>query len=432
MAYIPGGGLKKALNQLENPIYPDIKKGPPRFVWSRKHWNVDTGATMRDTEPYTQFIEPAVLAQSRNYNKTVYGQSSHKDIVNAEFRPPLLSYYEDIGPLSRVPATIHAIIPHINPGTAGHGGGTSGYTAKNERSSDIVGALTDRIGAKEWRPTFYAPMDLPQDNSVLPDLEMKLPSISVDAGYNVPFTSGIQEQNPNLGDNKLSPLMNAGYTTQVKLDGETGFENYQTKLNIPEISVTAGTNTPFKMDAPLAVETYELGDNRPNVSVDAGKNTNFTVNPDVQTPILRYNRPQTSVTAGTNTPFEANIETPVIELEKKLGMAPLNVVNPGSESGFKNYTNTDIGLTTSVDEHIRTNRPSYSYTVTPKVPAFRTKNEESHRPHFRQRLQTSKTYGQISQTGSSRIPEFNFRQPRTTLAGKTIADLTKRKVKYRF
>ena len=125
MSTVLGNGIKKPLNMIENPVYPDIKKGPPRFVWSRKYWQVDPGATMRDTEPITQFIEPAVLAQSRDYNKTVYGQSSHKDIVNAAFRPPLLDYYEDIGPLNRIPATTKAIIPHINPSTAGHGGGTS-------------------------------------------------------------------------------------------------------------------------------------------------------------------------------------------------------------------------------------------------------------------------------------------------------------------
>ena len=168
---------------IENPVYPDIKKGPPRFVWSRKHWNVDTGATLMATEPFTQMIENAVLAQSRDYNKTVYGQSSHRDIVNAEFRPPLISYYEDIGPLNRVPTKIQALVPRINPTTSTDGGGTSGYLSKNDRPSAIEGALTDRVKKGDARPTFYAPYEVPQDNSVLPDLEAKLPAISLNSGW---------------------------------------------------------------------------------------------------------------------------------------------------------------------------------------------------------------------------------------------------------
>ena len=167
MAYIPGSGAKKPLNLLQNPIQPAIKQAPPRFVWSRKHWQVDAGATLRDTEANTQFIDDAILAQSRDYNQTVYGVTSHRDVVNAEFRPPLISYYEDIGPLNRLPATLQAIIPHINPGTADHDGGTGTYSSRNQRPSDIEKHITDRISTGEMRPTFYAPMDIPKDNSVL-------------------------------------------------------------------------------------------------------------------------------------------------------------------------------------------------------------------------------------------------------------------------
>lgn len=172
---------------IENPVYPDIRQGPPRFTWSRKYAPVDTGAVLKSTEPFTQLVSPAILAQSRDYNKTVYGQSSHRDIVNAEFRPPPVSYYEDVAPLSRLPTKIHAIVPHINPGTAGFDSGTSGYTAQTTRPSDITKNLTDRVKTGELRPTFYAPLEMPQDNSVLPDLEVAIPNISAHAGWDVPL-----------------------------------------------------------------------------------------------------------------------------------------------------------------------------------------------------------------------------------------------------
>ena len=537
-SYTPGSGLKKPMNMLENPVYPDIKKGPPRFVWSRKHWNVDVGATLRDTEPFIQFIEPAVLAQSRSYNTTVYGQSSHKDIVNAEFRPPLLSPYEDLGPLTRVPATIHAIIPRINPSTAGHGSGTSGYTAKNERVADVAGALTDRVKAGEWRPTFYAPMEVPMDNSVLPDLEVKMPSVSIHAGWNIPIYVAPQPSDRDLGEARLGNVpIHPGHTTSLRLNGQSGMEKYQAhdnrpaasvtaganpqmqisgpgifpveayelrdnrpnvsvtagsnpqmqisgpgitpiegyelgnnrpnvsvtaganpqmqisgpgitpveayelKNNRPNVSVTAGANPQMQVSGPgitpveayelrdnrpnvsvtaganpqmqisgpgiFSDEEYELGDNRPNVSVTAGMNTPLQIDAETRVEDLMYNRPQVSVSAGMNVPMQLNAETRVEDLLTKLGETPVRVLNPGSETGFKMQT----ALYNDPDEYIQENRPAYSYTVPSEVPAYRSQNSQTHRPHFRERLQPDKSYGQISHSGGS-IPRSGVERPR--------------------
>lgn len=360
------GGIKKPLNMMENPVYPDIKKAPPRFVWSRKHWDVDVGQTLRETETMTQFYEPAVLAQSRDYNRTVYGQSSHRDIVNAEFRPPLLSPYEDLGPLSRVPATIHAIIPHINPSTAGHDG-TSGYTAKNQRVNNIEKALTDRIKAGEWRATFYAPIDMPMDNSVLPDLEMKIPSVSAHAGWEIPVRINAPIKTPDLGDEKLNVPLQSGYRTDLRLNGNTGRENLELRHNRPQVSATAGMNNPVLIDAETRVD-FDLD----------------------------YNRPQVSATAGINTPIQINadINGDAINLETQI-VAPIGVLNPGSESGYKER----MEAYTNVETYIGDNRPMYSYAVPAEVPAFREQNVLTHRPNMRQRLQPQKSYGQISQSG---------------------------------
>ena len=427
--YSPGAGLKKPMNMLENPVYPDIKKGPPRFVWSRKHWQVDEGATLRDTEPFTQFIEPAVLAQSRDYNKTVYGQSSHRDIVNAEFRPPLLSYYEDIGPLTRVPATIHAIVPHINPSTAGHDGGTSGYESRNQRTSDVAGALTDRIKNKEWRPTFYAPMDIPADNSVLPDLEAKLPPISVHAGWNIPIYIAPQPEEHDLGDERFTVPLQAGYRSQVQLDGPSGYEGLELSDNRPAVSADAGQTTQLRLDGPSGYEGTELSDNRPSVSSSAGMNTPVRLDAETQVEELMYNRPQVSAGAGMNTPVRLDAETRVEELIEKLGGTPVAVLNPGSETGYK----SQVEMYTDVDEHVRDNRPMYSYVVPKEVPAYRTRNEQTHQPHFRERLQVPKAYGQISQTGGA-IPKMGLEQRRTSLGGKMLERMApkKKQAQYHF
>jgi len=413
-AYIPGAGIKKALNQISGPIYPDIKQGPPRFVWSRKHWDVDVGATMRDTEPITQFYESAVLAQSRDYNsQTAYGKSSHKDIVNANFRPPLIDQYEDLGPLTRIPATTRAIIPHINPSTVSDGG-TSGYIAKNERASDIEGALSDRVSGGQWRPTFFAPIEVPMDNSILPDLEAKLPSVSVFSGCKFPVNVGYDAtqgmswadvQSITMGD-KPSPLIDAGYTTKVRLDGESGFENFTLGDNRPRVSASAGMNTPVRldMDTPIPI----LDDNRPHVSASAGMNTPVRLDMDTPIPILNDNRPMVSADAGISTPVRLDMESPyeTMELSTKIEQTPVMVLNPGSENGYHERQN----MYSRPDDYIQDKRPSYSYVIPGEEPIYREKNEMTYRPHFHEKLQASKSYGQLSQSGGA-IPRSGMNIP---------------------
>ena len=456
-------GIKKPLNAIENPVFPDIKKAPPRFVWSRKHWQVDPGAVLRDTEPYVQFIEPAILAQSRDYNKTVYGQSSHKEIVNANFRPPLIRQYEDLEPLTRIPAKVNPVLPHINPGTAGHDGGTSGYTAKNQRSNDIESALTDRIKSGEMRPTFYAPMDVPIDNSVLPDLEAKLPPISVHSGWQFPSYNTQEHPEIDLGEEKIEALpIQTGFTPSFTIDGPHGFENYQAHENRPTYSATAGMNNPFEFNAPNSSESLELYrnlpetsvdagmntpyqfngempeielfDNRPQVSVSAGMNTPIEIDGEQYSPELYYNRPQYSADAGMNTPIEINAEAPDIELYEKLGETPIYVINPGSEEGYK----TEIDMHADEVQFIQENRPNFSYVIPSEEPLFRTRNVETQKPHFREKLQPVKSYGQVSQS-SGAIPRAGIEMFRETLketAGRRTRpnkyEVKKKKSVYRF
>ncbi len=394
------GGKKKPLNMLENPIYPDIKKGPPKFVWSKKHWNVDVGATMRDTQPQTQFIENAVLAQSRDYNQNVYGRSSHRDIVNAEFRPPLTNHYEDEMSLNRLPVKLQAIIPHINPGTAGHDGGTNGYSARNQRAWDVEGSLTDRIkDVGSSRPTFYCPMDAPIDNSVLPDLETKMPPISVNAGWNFPTQMVAPEapNDPNF-EKKFSNPMISGFSTQVKLDGDTGFENF------------------------TAV------DNRPTVSASSGFQSEYNSAFEVQEMNLDHNRPQTSVGSGMNTSMTIDAPVNMMELQSKNDKVLVQVLNPGSETGFRQRNNNNK----NTQEFVRQNKPAYSYTV-PSEFNYKDQNYLTNKPHMRKRLQVEKSYGQISQS-SGIIPKSHIHPPmeRKSSRKRNPLMVQKKKSVYRF
>jgi len=213
MSYIPGAGIKKPMNTLTNPIHVDIKKGPPQFRNSGKHWKVDPGRTLRElhTSGTTQHYDHAVLTQSRDYNKTRYGQSSHKDVVNKAFRPPLIRM-EDTMPLSRQPRK--AVVPRINPGTS-----HDGFQAQNTHKNNVTDHLTDRISEVVWDTGYYMPIDVPIDNSVLPDLQMKLPCHSKTAGFNTAIQFDAPVQEVTLREEKVTPLLQT--YAQSGIDGQT-------------------------------------------------------------------------------------------------------------------------------------------------------------------------------------------------------------------
>jgi len=367
MSYIPGAGMNKPLNMLEGPVYPDIKKGPPRFRSSGKHWTVKP-SVLRDTENMTQFYEPAVLVQARDYNTTVYGKSSHRDTVNGEFRPPLIDPIDDVFPLSRLPRK--PVVPRINPSTAGHSG-TSGYTARNQRPSNIEAHITDRITSGNWRATFYAPMETPADNSVLPDLEMVLPSISASAGFIYPSIDAPASQ-VTLDYERVDPGMDTGFSTQIRLDGDSGIENLQLDYNRPQYSASAGMNTPVKIDAESRVDLD-----------------------------LKYVRPQYSASAGMSTPVQIDAPDPRQSLELIARTeVPHTVLNP-APTGDRS-TLVPIQETTSF---IQDGNPNYSYQVPSKY-EYTSRNELSHQPHFTQKLQVR---GNITNTGF--IPQIGIMNP---------------------
>jgi hypothetical protein len=175
------GILKKAQNALENPVYPDIRKAPPRFQDSGKHWTVDVGKTMAQTEFMPQFQENAILAQERDYNERIYGKSSHRDVVNKAFRPPLITQ-EDILPLNRIPRS--AVVPRTNP----YSNEFHLYPRETELLTEFT--LQDKEHFTDFEhvkhgytfPTFYRPLNINQGiGGVVPDLKLKVPKTSIRA-----------------------------------------------------------------------------------------------------------------------------------------------------------------------------------------------------------------------------------------------------------
>lgn len=404
--YTPGSGMKKPLNMLENPVFPDIRRGPPQFVSSGKHWKVDAGAVLRDTEDFTQLSEPAILSQSRSYNQTIYGQTSHKEIVNAEFRPPLQSYYEDVGPLNRVPATIKAIVPRINPGTADAGG----YQSKNERTSEIYSALTDRVKVSGiGRRSFYMPIDKPEDNSILPDLEIKLPLASVHAGFNSSFKAQQEQTLPDLQDVNPSYSTSAGFNSSATINSETLLPELE--YSRPTYSASAGIESYTRLDAESLIP--ELDRINPAYSTSAGFNSSATIDSETLIPELDRINPAYSTSAGFNSSATVDAETLLPELYSKNDITPLSVINPGSETGYKQTAS----IYSSIEENIRQNKPDVAYYIPPES-NIRANNGE-YRPHYKEKLQPLKSYGNISQSsgvmphqgpiapwGGSRIQEY--------------------------
>jgi hypothetical protein len=415
MSYIPGSGLKKPLNQLNNPIYPDIKKGPPRFKWTRKHWTVDEGRTQMQVEHIPQIQEAAVLVQSRDYNSQhAYGNfPKYNAFVNKEFRPPLIER-DDILPLSRVPRPV--IIPRSNPGTAFAGGGA--FAEQNISLPQMEGYLTDRVKEGVIRPTFFAPISMPEDNSVLPDLELTLPSTSASAGFAFPTAmEGVTNNNlQNLElDYKSEPVASSAGRKLPAMDAYNAFEDAQLEYNRPQVAavsreyykskgmtpidlsdnfdynrpqVSAGTSKSMHAKGMTSIDLSENYDyNRPQVAAVAGNNVHAKGLTQIDfSDDLEYNRPQISATSGytgyvdsTNnngvTPIELLLEQKVAGTQGGVATATYSSVYDPEERGMQEGS---TNLTNEKD----INR--YSYVV-PSNTVYQTPNTTETDHFFRQK-----------------------------------------------
>jgi hypothetical protein len=110
---------------------------------------------------------------------------------------------------------------------------------------------------------------MPDDNSVLPDLQSKLPSYSAGAGFKFPTVTDtyIAPQIMSTKYDQFNPEQLSGITP-IKFDAPNANENLQLNYTKPQVSATAGMNTPVR-EGFTAID-LDLFYNRPQVSVSAG------------------------------------------------------------------------------------------------------------------------------------------------------------------
>lgn len=369
-SYMPGGGLKKPLNMLQGPVYPDIRKAPPRFVWSKKHWEVDTGQTLKQVEDIPQFFDSTVLFQSRDYNSQhAYGKYPTYDVVvNKAFRPPLITQ-EDILPLSRLPRP--PIIPHVNPGTAYGGGGV--YQAQNSTAPpELSKFITDRVKSSAIRPTFFAPLYTPVDNSVLPELELTIPSISATAGF-LYNTNPLDNMNQNIDrvvvdHNNISAVSgnkfaNNGMITESDISGIEYIDN------LPNVSAIAGNK--FNNNGMIAegdVSGIEYFTPIPEISAVAGTkyNSNGILQPSQKQ--LYESRPRISMTSGKKERMHNKLESPNYEFAEKIE-GNQTYINPNNTYyKTENFNNDVSGRTVPYREKSSAYAHTTPYNVGGYVP----------------------------------------------------------------
>ena len=416
-SHFPGRGLKKPLNMLETPQYPDIKKGPPRFIWTKKHWMVDTGRTMAELEHVPQLQEAAVLYQSYDYNSQhAYGKRpTYTAVVNKEFRPPLIDR-EDIMPLSRIPRP--TIIPHINPGGA-HPSGNNSFSDQNINIPDVGKYLTNRVKEGQIQPTFFCPIDAPVDNSILPDLRTNMPSYSAGAGFKFPTISD-RNMTPDLefvdsGYKQFHPEQFSGITpVTLNAPNSSGRENFVLDYTKPQVSATAGLNN-IGSSVPgtwgMTPTDIETRYNKPQTSAWAGINTHASSFGDgdryKQDMELQYNRPSYSATAGTITRSAGAITPIEYDFESKIeGSVPSDAGRNMSHVTAWSSENTS----SSIDRRKVYNvRPDVSYMV-PSNTRYTTGNElESAEPKFHQKRSALGNYQ--AQIYQSSIPRAGISTP---------------------
>jgi hypothetical protein len=363
-SFIAGGGLKKPLNMLEAPVYADIKQQPPQFKWSGKHWQVDVGEIMKSTETETSLLGDSILTHSYRDNIDKYGQSSHQEkIVNV--RLPLQNYYEDFGPLNRLPTKIYAIQPHINPTTVNDSGGTTAFAVNNTVIQDVDSYITDRISANSWFSTYYDPIDMPLDNAVLPDLVTTLPNRSVSSGYNTQRTidaENIRDYSAKGCKDNITPISaHSGYSYNglydIPMASQTS--NVVTRVDEyegnPHTSAHSGYQAPHMFDGETRLDETFL-DSKITVSGHAGY-TPITVNGETRVSdiILERNLPYTPISSGhiNNYMFDGENRYGDIQLIQHID-SKFQIVNPVSETGYQ----TRMESNNSVQDHIKLNKTS--------------------------------------------------------------------------
>jgi hypothetical protein len=253
-------GRHKVLNQLEQPQWPEIRKGPPRWQSSKRTNKVDVGSVVMESDSYPETWGHAILTRSYTSGQDQYGRKPHHTMtVDEEFRPPT-EQQEDLLPISRQKRP--KVFGRINPG----GGRTK---AQNTSLNQVSGWLKEdeRVVKGSIAPTFESPITFFEPPSQ-PDLSRVLPDYSVTAGEkHTPIISLNPPMNIVLAKNIPPTEFGAGFLPKYPAGTPLEFYDITLRKTLPEISFVVPSN-----QLPLfeAFETPLLENNLPPVSYGAG------------------------------------------------------------------------------------------------------------------------------------------------------------------
>lgn len=236
-SFIPGQGLKKPLNMLENPEIPLIKKSAPTHIQTGKHWVVHENTMMHEENPFK--LNDAVLVQKWDHNDYRNGKSAYEERIGDAVRFPIENYYEHHGPLNRIPATIHTKFIEVNPSTVSDGG-TSGYIAQNGHEQLIDRQIYDDLKFyTSMTAGFHKEFDSPENYDEHADLSMKMPDFSATPGMNTIYRERVVNDLNVEDANKPSYSATTGMDGPYKITGRSDTENYEA-LNKTTSSISAG------------------------------------------------------------------------------------------------------------------------------------------------------------------------------------------------
>lgn len=349
--------LKRPLNLVQNPVYPIIhKQATLKFKDARKNNQVDAGRVLLDLEQHPQMGTYTVLVQSRDRNKQhQYGQSSHKTVVNKEFRPPLQDPILDHVSLSRIPVKVAPIMPGmINPGNP------ETYQARNDGCTTVSRHIIDDIkGDAGWRTNIVMPFE--KDLDVYdPKLNSKISTmVSLTSGMTTSWgsneTTPISQLSKVVLNDKLSASVSSGYatryTTPLYLDHFNDDKNMENKI---AAAASSGFTTQYTKDADrFTPDGMYLENEKLNTILESRQNSIYTFNGETQENRLQLEKKTTAgaLTAGMNnqvTKLGSN-GTPVLDRGIKINDDRINY----SASSYKNIPIKKVSTTDHISSNTR-------------------------------------------------------------------------------
>jgi hypothetical protein len=318
--------LKRPMNNLVNPVYPVIHKAAPQFKDARKNNVVDAGRVLMELEHHPEMTTYPVLVQSRDRNRQhQYGQSSHRSVVNKEFRPAGVDQILDNLPLNRIPVKAATIMPGaINQGNA------ETYVSNNNDVSNVSKHITDDIkGDQGWRTNIEYPFEKPLEH-VNVSLNPKIINyVSVTSGMTTPFdttnpASSLTKLAQITLDDKLTASASAGFTTQYT----TPIYTYNSEATLDEEKIVpyiqAGFVSQFQASADdFTPSSAALEDEKLNPILQSWQTTTYVRNGETQLERLELTKKTTAgaLSAGTTATRKMTQD------EMNLSGTPSNAIN---------------------------------------------------------------------------------------------------------